>query len=150
MILKISGGSMARLPPKVVGLPTINNISCKLQKLVPMLKLCHIYARPATREVQRVLASCKIFRPPGKMCWTLLGYSFKKFGPLSENSSSSLVSQAGCRPGQCKWKTFKNCFRCINVQWDVVTQSTWKNLNFAFLLARAYGVVCWWQSTLKL
>jgi len=32
-------------PPQVVGLPTINNIACKLQKLVPVQTLYHVYAR---------------------------------------------------------------------------------------------------------
>jgi len=36
------------------------------------------------------------------------------------------------------------------MQWDILTQSTWKTSNFAFVHARAYWVVCWWQSTLTL
>ena len=34
MILKFSGGQIACLPPQVVGQPIINNMACKLQKLV--------------------------------------------------------------------------------------------------------------------
>jgi len=36
----------------------------------------------------------KFFAPPWKMCWT----QFKKFGPVSENSSPLLLSQAGYGP----------------------------------------------------
>ena len=45
MILKISRGPIASLLPQVVGLPTINNIACKLQKLVPVQTLYCVYAR---------------------------------------------------------------------------------------------------------
>ena len=31
--------------PQVVGLPTINNTACKLQKLIPVQRLYHVYAR---------------------------------------------------------------------------------------------------------
>jgi len=41
----------------------------------------------------------KIFIPPRKMCWIY----FKKFGPLSENSSPLLMSQAGYGPGS-NWR----------------------------------------------
>jgi len=39
-------------PPQVVVQPTINDMVCKLQKLVPVQKLYHVYARLVTREVQ--------------------------------------------------------------------------------------------------
>jgi len=52
IILKLSGGPIARLPPQVVGQPTINDMACKLQKLVPVQKLYHVYARLVTREAQ--------------------------------------------------------------------------------------------------
>jgi len=40
----------------------------------------------------------KIFRTPGKMCWT----SLKKFGPLSKKSSPPVLSQAGYGQGRIK------------------------------------------------
>ena len=99
MILKISGGPIAFLPPQVVGQPTINDMSCKLQKLVPVQKLYRVYARLVTREAQggNLL---QFFLPPWKNMLDI-GHSFKKFGPLSQNSSSPLASQAGYRPGLC-------------------------------------------------
>jgi len=97
MILKIAAGLIACLPPQVVGQPTINDMACKLQKLVPVQKLYRVYARLVTREAQggNHLAN---FLAPLEKC---VGHSFKKFGPLSKNSSSPLASQAGYRPGLC-------------------------------------------------
>jgi len=63
MILKISRGPIACLPTQVVGLPTINNIACKLQKLVPVQTLYNVYARFVTREAQGV-NPLQIFLPP--------------------------------------------------------------------------------------
>jgi len=51
-LLKISGGPIACLPPQVVGQPIINDMACKLQKLVPVQKLYCVYARLVTREAQ--------------------------------------------------------------------------------------------------
>jgi len=101
-------------------------MACKLQKLVPVQKLYRVYARLVTREAQggNHLAN---FLAPLEKC---VGHSFKKFGPLSKNSSSPLASQAGYRPGLCMWKTYMNCFKYINVQWDVLTQITWKKFEF--------------------
>jgi len=63
MILKISRGPIACLPTQVVGLPTINNIARKLQKLVPVQTLYNVYARFVTREAQGV-NPLQIFLPP--------------------------------------------------------------------------------------
>jgi len=78
MILKILGGPIARLSPQVVGLPTINNIACKLQKLVSVQKLYRVHARLVTREVQGA-TPCKFFAPLEKC----VGHNSKKFGSLS-------------------------------------------------------------------
>jgi len=59
MILKISGGPIACLPPRVAGQPTINGMACKLQKLVPVQKLYRVYARLVTR----VATPFKFFSP---------------------------------------------------------------------------------------
>jgi len=65
MILKISGRPIARLPPQVVGLPTINDTACKLQKLLPIQKLYRVYARLVTTEVQGGNSPAHIL-PPSK------------------------------------------------------------------------------------
>ena len=67
MILKISGGPIACLPPQVVGQPTINEMACKLQKLLPVQMLYRVYARLVTREAQQPALN---YPPPlaGKMC----------------------------------------------------------------------------------
>jgi len=57
--------------------------------------------RTVTRGAQREKPPWKIFVSPGKTCWKKLktvGHTSKFFGPLSENSSHLLMSQAGYVP----------------------------------------------------
>ena len=84
MILKISGGPIACLPPRVAGQPTINGMACKLQKLVPVQKLYRVYARLVTR----VATPFKFFSPLEKcvghsqdIVLKTLGYSQKILRP---------------------------------------------------------------------
>jgi len=66
-ILKISGGPIARLPICPPGcVPAyhqLNNIACKLQKLVPVQKLYCVYARFVTSKAQGV-TPLQIFLSP--------------------------------------------------------------------------------------
>ena len=66
-ILKISGGRIAYLPPPGCGpaYHQLNNIACKLLKLVLVQKLYRVYARFVTREAQGG-NTLQIFLPPWK------------------------------------------------------------------------------------
>jgi len=106
---------------------------CCSKSHVSLNRLCSITPRPVTRGVQggkcplRKISAppwknvldkvSEIWAPlrklfflphPGKMCWT----KFQKFGPLSENSSLPLVSQAGDGPDYT-WAQFDQGFEIL-------------------------------------
>ena len=130
IILKISGGLIARLFPS------------RMWACLPS-KTLHVNCKSWCQCRSHTV------RPPVKMCWAQLGHSL---------TITPTLRKLFVLPGVPSWLRswsmhMKNIRIALNTStWNgmFLSQAHEKTSTFTFVHARAYGLVCWWQSTLIL